>query len=76
MREIAAELDVPLKSLEAWVLKTQRAEADPEGTMTPAQVTELIRLRRENAALAREVEFLKKLEAFTRPNDPNANGTR
>ena len=76
MKAVAAELNVPLKTFESWVLQAQRAQADPQGTMTAAQLTEMSRLRRENAALAREVEFLKKLEAFTRPDDPNVNGMR
>ena len=70
---VAAELGVPQKTLESWIRSARRAEVDPLGTMTEAQLVEVKRLRRENARLQREVEFLKKAEAFFRDLDRDAN---
>ena len=64
------------RTLEAWIAKAKRAEIDPDGTMSPERVTELLRLQRENASLRREVEFLKKAGALLRERDHGPNGTR
>jgi transposase len=72
---VAAELGVPQKTLESWIRSARQAEVDPGGTMTEAQIVEGKRLRRENARLQREVEFLKKADAFFRELDRDENGS-
>jgi transposase len=70
---VAAELGVPAKTLESWVRTSRRAAIDPNGTMPEAQLQEILRLRRENQRLQREVEFMKKAEAFFRELDRDEN---
>jgi hypothetical protein len=41
--------------------------------MPEAQLQEILRLRRENQRLQREVEFMKKAEAFFRELDRDEN---
>lgn len=76
VEKVAAELGMPLRTLESWIAKAHRVEIDPEGSMTEEQRGEMLRLRRENASLQREVEFLKKAGAFFRDHDHGPNGTR
>lgn len=71
---VAGELGVPAKTLESWVRTARRAAIDPTGTMPEAQLQELLRLRRENERLQREVAFLKKADAFFRDRDHGMNG--
>jgi transposase len=73
---VAAEVGVHVRTLETWIRDARRAEIDPDGSMTEEQVRELLRLRKENAALQREVEFWKKAEAFFRERDHGSSGTR
>jgi len=75
-QKAAEELKMVPRTLEAWIAKAKRAEIDPDGTMSPERVTELLRLQRENASLRREVEFLKKAGALLRERDHGPNGTR
>ena len=70
---VAAELGVPVKTLESWIRAARRAVIDPAGTMPDAQLQELRRLRRENERLQREVSFLKKADAFFRERDHDTN---
>lgn len=72
-RLVAAELGVPQKTLEWWVRSARNAAVDPGGSMTAQQVVEMKRLKRENARLQREVEFLKKAPAFFRELDRDEN---
>jgi len=76
VEKVAAELGMPLRTLESWIAKADRVEIDPDGSMTEEQRREILRLRRENASLQREVEFLKKAGAFFRDRDHGPNGTR
>jgi transposase-like protein len=55
--------------MESWIRDARRAESDPEGTLSYEQRAELMRLKTENASLRREVEFLKKADAFFRELD-------
>jgi transposase len=71
---VAAELGVPVKTLESWIRAARRSAIDPAGTMPEAQLQELLRLRRENERLQREVAFLKKADAFFRERDHGMNG--
>ena len=71
---VAGELGVPVKTLESWVRTARRAAIDPAGTMPEAQLQELLRLRRENERLQREVAFLKKADAFFRERDHGMKG--
>jgi transposase len=71
---VAAELGVPVKTLESWIRAAKRSAIDPAGTMPQAQLQELQRLRRENELLQREVAFLKKADAFFRERDHGMNG--
>lgn len=75
-RSVAAELGVPQKTLETWIRSAKIAAIDPDGTLPRDQLIEILRLRRENTTLKREVDFLKKADAFFRESDPNANGSR
>jgi len=63
--EVAADLGVSGESLRKWV---QQAKVDggegPTGALTTEEREELRRLRRENATLRMEREFLKKATAF------------
>ena len=74
--KVAAEWGVATRTLEKWIANARRAEIDPGGSMTEEQRREVLRLRRENASLQREVEFLKKAGAFFRDRDHGPNGTR
>ena len=38
---VAAELGVPQKTLESWIRSARRAEVDPLGTMTEAQLVDV-----------------------------------
>lgn len=68
-RLVAADLGVSKGTLESWIRDANRAEADPAGTLSPGQLQSLLELQRENARLQREVDFLKKADAFFRDID-------
>jgi transposase len=74
--KVAGELGVAPRTLEAWIAAARRVEIDPDGSMTQEQRLEVLRLRRENASLQREVEFLKKAGAFFRDRDHGPHGLR
>lgn len=64
--KIAKELGVHPNTLKAWIdeLQTDPKHAFPgKGRMKP-EAEELQRLRRENARLRQELEFLKKTAAY------------
>lgn len=73
---VAGELGVPSATLESWIRMAGRREIDPEGVMPEEQLREIQRLQRENAHLQREVEFLKKADAFFRELDQSEKDSR
>ena len=75
-REVAEQLNVPQATLESWIRLAGRRLIDPDGTMPEAQLREIQRLQRENSLLQREVDFLKKADAFFREHDQNGNDLR
>lgn len=75
-QKAAEQLGMVPRTLEMWIAKDKRAQIDPDGTLPAERVEELLRLQRENAALRREVEFLKKAGALFREHDHGPNGTR
>lgn len=66
LAQIAEELGIHVNTLRAWV---EQLEADPahafpgKGRLKP-EAEELQQLRRENARLKQELEFLKKTAAY------------
>ena len=58
---IARELDVPQSVLRSWVAMV---EAEEKTGLSPDEVEELKRLRKDNARLKEEVEILGKATAF------------
>lgn len=75
-REVAAELGVNQRTLESWIRDARRGEADPDGVLSYEQRAEVMRLKTENALLKREVEFLKKADAFFRELDRGETSSR
>lgn len=73
---VAGELGMPSATLESWIRMVGRREIDPEGVMPEEQLREIQRLQRENAHLQREVEFLKKADAFFRELDQSEKDSR
>ncbi|MNI72723.1 Transposase [compost metagenome] len=63
--EIAAELGINDKTLNAWVVAARNAEIDPEGSMTDAAKRRIRELEKEVARLEKDLEFEKKARAFT-----------
>lgn len=61
LREVAAELRVAEQTLWRWQKKYGTAAGE---SLTPSEREELRRLRRENARLQQEREFLKKAAAY------------
>lgn len=63
--QVARDLDLTETALRRWV---QQAKVDqgggPEQALTSDQLAELRRLRRENADLRKDVDFLKRAAAF------------
>lgn len=57
----AKELDVPLSVLRSWV---EMVEAEEKTGLSPDELDELKRLRKETARLREEVEILGKATAF------------
>jgi transposase len=58
---IARELDVPQSVLRSWL---EMVEAEEKTGLSPDELEELKRLRKENARLKEEVEILGKATAF------------
>jgi transposase len=58
---IAGELGVTVSVLRSWV---EMVEAEEKTGLTPDELDELKRLRKENARLKEEVEILGKATAF------------
>lgn len=73
---VADELGMPAKTLEKWIRLSKRREIDPDGTMPEEQLLQILRLRRENSLLKREVDFLKKADAFFREQDQRGTSSR
>ncbi len=60
---IARELDLTPSAVGRWLEKAE-AQSTPEGRAVSAEGDELRRLRKENAQLRMERDFLKKAAAF------------
>lgn len=75
-RKAAAELDVPVSTLNTWVKKAERGDIDTgKGTQTPATAltqaaeiqklkAEIKRIEKENGRLKEINEFLEEASAF------------
>lgn len=75
-RSVAEELGVSVKTFETWVGRARREAVDPGKSMTADQRAQILRLQRENASLQREVDFLKKADAFFREQDQRERDSR
>ena len=62
LRDVAAELQVSEVSLGRWRKQFGRGEVGE--AVSPSEAAELRRLRRENAILRQERDFLKKATAY------------
>src|SRR5699024_6128944 len=62
--EVAREIGVGEQLLGRWVAKERARMDDPPGAVDADERAELERLRRENAELRMDREFLKKAAAF------------
>jgi len=60
----AREIGVGQTTLNKWVNAYRRANAEMGTNLSPADVSRVRELERENAILRRENEFLKKAAAF------------
>ena len=72
---LAAELGMPAKTLESWIRLARRRQIDPEDTLSREQINEVSRLRRKVKSLERDVDFLKKADAFYRELDQRERNT-
>jgi len=62
--DLSRQLDIPEKRISIWVSKERKRRRE-EGSMPPADMlTELKKLRKENAELSATVDILKKATAF------------
>ena len=74
--EVAREIGVGEQLLGRWVASERARMVDPPGALDVDERAELERLRRENAELRMDREFLKKAAAFfatesgSSPNGP------
>lgn len=75
-RLVADELGMPAKTLEKWIRLSKRRALDPDGSMPEEQLLQLLRFKRENLLLRREVDFLKKADAFFREQDQRGTRSR
>jgi transposase len=68
LRDVGAELGVNSETLRRWVLdergREEAAKVDAEEPLSFNERFELEELRRRNAQLEKDVEFLKKAAAF------------
>lgn len=68
LRDVGAELGVNSESLRRWVLAERARQEgqmlESEEPLSTAERLELQELRRRNAELEKDVEFLKKAAAF------------
>ena len=60
----AREIDVGQTTLNRWVKTFKKANVDMGANLSPADVTRVKELEKENAILRKENEFLKKAAAF------------
>lgn len=63
--EIAAQLDINDKTLNAWVVAARNAQIDPNGSMPDAAKRRIRELEKQVASLEKDLEFEKKARAFT-----------
>lgn len=73
VREIAADLGLKQGTLEVWVSRAQRAQIDPDGSMSGAAKQRIRALEKENARLRRELDFERKAKAFIRQSSHRRN---
>jgi transposase len=80
VREVANELSVLESSLFRWVRDERRRLEAVQGTsdepLSPAERTELLRLRRQVAEQDKDLAFLGKAAAYFASNPPKTNGSR
>lgn len=72
---VAAELGISHKTLWSWVNQSRLNKIDPGRALTRQQRERIRDLEKENARLQRDVEFLKKANAFFRELDREDNGS-
>ena len=80
VRDVARELSVLENSLNKWVRDERRRLETIAGTseepLTPAERSELVRLRRENDEMAKDLAFLGKAAAYFASNPPKQRDLR
>jgi transposase len=78
--EVAAELSVSDSSLARWVRDEQRRVDTVAGTsdepLSPAERSELVRLRRQVAEMDKDLAFLGKAAAYFASNPPKQRDLR
>lgn len=73
--KVAEEIGVDHRTLWKWVNDAKLETIDPTGELTPAARKRIRDLEKENARLARDLDFEKKARAFFRERDQNENGS-
>lgn len=73
---VAEELGINQATLESWIRDAKRQALNPDGTMSEERLREVKRLQGENAQLRREVDYLKKADAFFRALDHGETPSR
>lgn len=80
VREVAGEISVAEGLLFRWVRDERRRLETLEGTgdapLTPAERSELLRLRRQVAEQEKDLAFLGKAAAYFAANPPKQSGSR
>ena len=80
VRDVARELSVLENSLSKWVRDERRRLEAVAGTseepLTPAERSELVRLRRENDEMQKDFAFLGKAAAYFASNPPKQRDLR
>ena len=80
VRDVARELSVVENSLSKWVRDERRRMESVAGTseepLTPVERSELVRLRRENDELQKDLAFLGKAAAYFASKPPSAKDSR
>ena len=80
VRDVARELSVLENSLSKWVRDERRRLEAVAGTseepLTPAERSELVRLRRENGEMQKDLAFLGKAAAYFASNPPKQRDLR
>lgn len=78
--EVARELSIGEQTLGVWVRDERRRIEAAKGTenepLTPAERAELLRLRKQNAELEKDLAFLGKVSAYFASNPPRRSDSR